>query len=145
MFSLKYCDSIPPHVKLVDPRGNVQHLTVVKEGTRVYFTDGWSRMGKYYGLDNGGSIRLEYKGLGHFDIHVKDNYGHEVFYPNKTHYNMLGDKFNPIQIPDEDPQLIVVDEIKFIEVATKILSFDEVIGIKLVRCYFKFLSQTLYF
>lgn len=129
---LKITHTLPPTVRVTDPRGNVSYLSVVYDGSRVYFTEGWKKLGRLYGLLESGWIRFACVAQGNFDITVYNHLGHQVYYPLIGRPMYVGEKDHPILIPADAPALMCVDESKFVEFHTKKLTFEEVIGTKLV-------------
>lgn len=59
---------------LFDSTGNQFEVVVVKRGSDVFFTQGWSQMGRFYGLHLGGWIQMMYVRFDRFFVEIRDRF-----------------------------------------------------------------------
>jgi hypothetical protein len=71
-------------VILQDPNRNQIHISIERKGTKIYFTQGWSRLKDFYNIQLGGWLRILYISPTIFHIRVRQITGNEVDYPKET-------------------------------------------------------------
>lgn len=121
-----------------DPVGNVLNVSLIKDGDHAFFTDGWKHVGAFYGIQPAGWLRMVYTSLGNFSIEVSNQWGDKITYPPMPESLESGDSAHPIildvddAVLDEEHVPHIVDRSKCITEFKKWLSFDEILGNKLV-------------
>lgn len=137
-------ETVPNKVILTDPLGNQLNLSITKAPGDAYFTDGWTHLGEFYGLQDGGWLTMFYTSLGNFNIEVTTILKDKITYPSMPEPVETNDYANPILLEDDEDDMedaepipLIVDRSKFITAVKKWLSFDEITGLNLVNTFHK--------
>ncbi|MCH79314.1 helicase-like protein, partial [Trifolium medium] len=125
-FTKDFGSFIGNYVILQDRERNRIQVSVKRKNCSIYFTEGWSEMGAFYGINTGGWLVILYVNPRFFRIKVLDRYGAEVAYPLKTppHSIMLvggGTEKSPVPI-----DRFVVPPTEFCHVLEKTLTSVDV-------------------
>lgn len=79
------------------------HLAVEKRYSEAYFTEGWTAVGKFYGLQFGGWVRLVFVACDVFLMQLRDRLDHPVNYPLPAKIHRLGQDTKTLDYPRTDP------------------------------------------
>lgn len=93
---------VAPSVMLCDPVGNMFEVVVQKKKNEAVFAEGWSSIGKFYGLHLGGWVKLVYVRSDRFLIQVRDKLDQQVCYPLPPTVSWIGESPKSIECVNED-------------------------------------------
>lgn len=131
-FVSKFSNTLPLMVTMTDPRDNVMSIRILRRGSYTYLNDGWKNFVRFYTLYRGAWVRMSYTSIGKFAINVTTSKGDEVFYPI-LHRPIIGCDFPQSLSKTNQPKgPLNLQSETFVETHLKRLTFDEVLGTKLV-------------
>lgn len=117
-------------------------IAVQKVFTEVYFVEGWNQVGKFYGLQIGGWVRLVFVGWDMFLIQLRDRLDHPVTYPLPAKIHCLGQLPTVLDYPRADPVASNYSSIckkpAMFHTLDKTLTYDDVHSGLLVKFLFIF-------
>lgn len=152
MFFRRYLHKVPSKVTFTDPQKNIVHMSIVKSGNNIYFSDGWKFFCDLYGIQEGGWVHMAYDGRNRFFIRIFNPKGREITYPPmpeslvpdtpsqaRLTYSQLSVAETRIPVFNTTPLPIpskLIDYDKFHTKPVKWVTFAELTGDTMVRCIF---------
>lgn len=87
---------------LCDPAGNMFQVAVEVRYAEAYFIQGWTAVGRFYGLNLGAWARLVFVAADMFLVNFTDRLDHPVFYPLPAKIFLLRHPPRVVEYPRAD-------------------------------------------